>query len=98
MDQISTRNNSHSSSSEKAPTSRDSAESIDFSEVSHHFQNRKKKKKWFCIIVYLLVFISFLLSFLVLQIVKNRKEFKEKWEYNHNSDLFKNGRLPPNKV
>ncbi|KAE8037370.1 hypothetical protein FH972_009962 [Carpinus fangiana] len=63
MDHISTRNNSHSSSSEKAPTSRDSAESIDFSEI-----------------------------------VKNRKEFIEKWEHNHNSDLFKNGRLPPNKV
>ncbi|XP_059430266.1 5'-3' exoribonuclease 3-like [Corylus avellana] len=67
MDQIGTRNNSHSSSSEKAPTSRDSAESIDFSEV--------------------------------LQIVKkNRKEFRAKWESNHNSDLFKNDRLPSDKV
>jgi hypothetical protein len=55
-----------------------------------------KKYFWFSIMGYLLVYISFLLSFLVLQIDKDRKELIEKSNYNlrensSHSDLFKNG-------
>jgi hypothetical protein len=47
-----------------------------------------------------LFFISFILSFLVLQIVKNTKELKEKLNSNlrKDSDLFKNGHLGSDKV